>query len=146
MKRDGLRVTIHTDGGARGNPGPAAAGYVVMAEDGTVLLEKGLYLGRATNNVAEYRALLAGLSAAAELGAAEVRLFSDSELLVRQMNGQYRVRDAKLKPLWSEAAALAGGFARYTFGHFRREHNRHADRLVNRALDLKRDVEDADAP
>ncbi len=130
-----LRVIVQIDGGSRGNPGPAAAGVVILAPDGTVLHEAGLYVGRATNNVAEYRGLLAGLERAAALGAAEVEVLSDSELLVRQMNGDYRVRNPGLKPLHERACRLAARFAACTFRHVRREENQRADELVNRAMD-----------
>jgi ribonuclease HI len=138
----GLRgVTIHTDGGARGNPGPAGAGFVIRTDDdGEVLYEKGLFLGRATCNVAEYRGLLAGLEMAAQLGATEVTVVSDSELLVRQMNGQYRVKAPHLQPLYAEAKHLSKAFEQCTFTHVRRENNTHADRLVNEAIDLRQDV------
>ena len=144
MTQNSLCVTIHIDGGARGNPGPAAAAAVVRADDdGTVLHEAGVFLGRATNNIAEYRALLLGLNAAASLNAAKVEVLSDSQLLVRQMNGEYRVKSANLQPLQEDAMLLAGRFESCTFRHIRREENEHADRLVNRAINLKRNVEDA---
>ena len=144
MERNPLVVTVHVDGGARGNPGPGGAGVVVAAaDDGTVLHEAGHYLGRATNNVAEYRALVAGLEAAAALGAGEVDVFSDSQLLVRQMNGVYRVKSEKLKPLHERAMTLRESFRRCTLRHVPREQNSRADRLVNRAISLKRNVEDA---
>lgn len=139
-----ISVTIYIDGGARGNPGPAAAGVVIKsADDGTVLHEAGIFLGRATNNVAEYSALLAGLDAAVKLGASEAAVFSDSQLLVRQMNGQYRVRNEGLKPLHQEAQDMARKLQGFSITHVRRDKNVHADRLVNRALDAKANVEDA---
>lgn len=139
-----ISVTIYIDGGARGNPGPAAAGVVIKsADDGTVLHEAGIFLGRATNNVAEYSALLAGLDAAVKLGASEAAVFSDSQLLVRQMNGQYRVRNEGLKPLHQEAQDMARKLQDFSITHVRRDKNVHADRLVNRALDAKANVEDA---
>lgn len=139
-----ISVTIYIDGGARGNPGPAAAGVVIKsADDGTVLHEAGIFLGRATNNVAEYSALLAGLDAAVKLGASEAEVFSDSQLLVRQMNGQYRVRNEGLKPLHQEAQDMARKLQGFSITHVRRDKNVHADRLVNRALDAKANVEDA---
>ena len=130
-----LRVRIHTDGGARGNPGPAAAAFVIVADDDTVLREEGVFLGRATNNVAEYSAMIAGLRAAEEIGADEVDLFSDSQLMVRQMTGQYRVKNAGLKPMHATARELAKRFDRCDFHHVRRESNERADTLVNEALD-----------
>jgi probable phosphoglycerate mutase len=136
-----LRVTLNIDGGARGNPGPAGAAFVIRAaDDGAVLRQRGIFLGRQTNNVAEYRALLAGLEAAAELGASQVEVVSDSELLVRQMNGRYRVRNEDLKKLFDEALALQGKFSACTYRHVRREQNAPADRLVNQAINLKRNV------
>jgi ribonuclease HI len=138
-----LSVTIHIDGGSRGNPGPAGAGVVLRDGQGAILYQAGLYLGRATNNVAEYRGLLAGLKAAADLKASQVRVVSDSELLVRQMNGQYRVKNEGLKPLYEQAKQLAGGFSRCAFQHVRRELNKEADHLVNQAIDARRNVDDA---
>ena len=146
MGRKRLAVTIHVDGGSRGNPGPAGAGVVIRnADDGTVLFEGGYYLGRTTNNVAEYQGLLRGLERAAGLNADETRVHSDSELLVRQMNGEYRVRNAGLKPLFQQARQLCGRFRQVTFTHVRREQNADADRLANQAMDLRADVEDASA-
>ena len=134
-----MRVTVHIDGGSRGNPGPAAAG-VVITSDGKVLHQAGIFLGQATNNIAEYHGLLAGLEAAGRLRASEVQVISDSELLVRQMNGQYRVRNEGIKPLYEKASRLASAFARCEFCHVPREKNTRADELVNKALDLKRNV------
>jgi ribonuclease HI len=139
-----LRLDVHIDGGARGNPGPAAAAVVVRdSADGAVLQQRGVFLGEATNNVAEYRALLLGLELAAKLRAAEVAIFSDSQLLVRQMQGKYRVRNAGLKPLHEQALQMSDGFTRCSFHHVRREENQDADRLVQEAINLKRNVEDA---
>jgi ribonuclease HI len=139
-----LRVTAYIDGGARGNPGPAGAGVVIVDRaDGAALYEGGLYLGRATNNVAEYRGLLAALAAAAVLRAEEVEVVSDSQLLVRQMTGEYRVKNAGLQPLHRRAQELAKGFARCGFRHVRREDNVRADELVNMAIDQRRNVESA---
>jgi len=136
-----LHVTVNIDGGARGNPGPAGAGVVIRTQDRQIIHEAGLYLGEATNNVAEYSALLAGLERAAKLGATDVDIISDSELLVRQMNGQYRVKNEGLKPLYEKAMSLSAKFHRCTFRHVRREFNRDADKLVNQAIDVKRDVD-----
>ena len=141
---DGACFVVYIDGGARGNPGPAGAGvHIRAADDGTVLFEGGWYLGRATNNVAEYRALLAGLARAAALGAEQVEVRSDSELLVRQMRGEYRVRKEHLRELHGRARALCGKLAGVTFTHVRRDANTDADRLANQAMDAKRSVEDA---
>jgi probable phosphoglycerate mutase len=130
-----VNARLFTDGGARGNPGPAAFGYVVEADDGTVLAAHGEAIGVATNNVAEYRALLAGLGRAAELGIDELEVVSDSELLVKQMRGEYRVKNAALRELSDEAARLASRIGRVTYTAVRRENNELADRLVNEALD-----------
>jgi ribonuclease HI len=136
-KRDGrsLKARLSTDGGARGNPGPAAFGYVLEAEDGTVLDARGEAIGVATNNVAEYRALVAGLERALELGVDEVEVVSDSELLVKQMRGEYKVKNEALRELAGEASALARRIGRVDYRAVRREHNELADRLVNAALD-----------
>jgi len=139
-----VRVTVHIDGGSRGNPGPAAVGVVInSADDGRVLHEAGIFIGNATNNVAEYRALLAGLDAAADLGAEELEIISDSQLLVRQMTGQYRVKNAGLKDLHALALTAARKFRRCMYRHVRREENVHADSLVNQAINLRRNVADA---
>ena len=138
------KVVVNVDGGSRGNPGPAGAGIAVSADDGTVLLERGIFIGHATNNVAEYRGLIGGLESAALLGAREVEIVSDSELLVRQMNGQYRVKNAGLKPLYDKACQLARQFARCQFRHVRREQNVLADKLANLAMDRRREVHSAE--
>jgi ribonuclease HI len=130
-----VRARLSTDGGARGNPGPAAYGYVLEAPDGTVLDARGEAIGVATNNVAEYRALLAGLERAAELGVDELEVVSDSELLVKQMRGEYKVKNAALRELWEEAGRLACRLERVEYTAVRREHNELADALVNEALD-----------
>ena len=130
-----MKARLSTDGGARGNPGPAAYGYVLEAEDGTVLDARGEAIGVATNNVAEYRALVAGLAKAVELGLDELEVVSDSELLVKQMRGEYKVKNAALQELNAAAEALARRVGRVTYTAVRREHNEFADRLVNEALD-----------
>jgi ribonuclease HI len=130
-----VKVRLYTDGGARGNPGPAAAAYVLEAEDGTVLDSCGETIGVATNNVAEYRALVAGLRKARDLGLDDVEVVSDSELLVKQMNGEYRVKNAALIELSLDAAHLAGEIGRVRYRAVRRAENELADRLVNEALD-----------
>ncbi len=141
MAAKALHVRIHTDGGARGNPGPAAGGFVIVdVADDTVLHAEGVFLGQATNNVAEYSAMIAGLRIAVSLAAAKVDLFSDSELMVRQMTGRYRVKNEGLKPLFAEARELAEQFQRCDFHHVRREKNQQADALVNQALDAGRSV------
>ena len=130
-----MKARLFTDGGSRGNPGPAAYGFVLEAEDGTVLAAHGERIGVATNNVAEYRALIAGLDKAAELGAGEVEVVSDSELLVKQMRGEYRVKNEALRDLSIQASRLARAIGDVTYTAVRREHNELADRLVNEALD-----------
>jgi ribonuclease HI len=134
-----VKVRLYTDGGARGNPGPAAAAYVLEAEDGTVLDARGETIGVATNNVAEYRALVAGLRKARDLGLDDVEVVSDSELLVKQMNGEYRVKNPALIELSLDAAHLAGEIGRVRYRAVRRTENELADRLVNEALDAKTD-------
>ena len=130
-----MKARLSTDGGARGNPGPAAYGYVLEAEDGTVLAAHGEKIGVATNNVAEYSALIAGLEKALELGVGEVEVVSDSELMVKQMTGQYRVKNEALQELWSRAGRLARRVGSVDYTAVRREHNKLADKLVNEALD-----------
>jgi ribonuclease HI len=130
-----VKARLFTDGGARGNPGPAAAAYVLEADDGTVLAAHGEAIGVATNNVAEYRALVAGLERARELGVAELEVVSDSELLVKQMRGEYKVKNAALRELSTRAAHLGRELGAVRYTAVRREHNELADRLVNEALD-----------
>jgi ribonuclease HI len=130
-----VKARLSTDGGARGNPGPAAYAYVLEADDGHIFDARGEAIGVATNNVAEYRALVAGLEKAVELGVEELEVVSDSELLVKQMRGEYKVRNPTLRELWFEAQQLAEQLATVRFTAVRREHNELADRLVNEALD-----------
>jgi ribonuclease H / adenosylcobalamin/alpha-ribazole phosphatase len=130
-----VRARLFTDGGARGNPGPAAYAYVLEAEDGTVLAAHGEAIGVATNNVAEYRALVEGLRKAGEVGVSELEVVSDSELVVKQMRGEYRVKNEALRGLSVEAGRLARAVGAVRYTAVRREHNELADRLVNEALD-----------
>jgi ribonuclease HI len=130
-----VKARLFTDGGARGNPGPAAFAYVLEAEAGTVRASRGEAIGVATNNVAEYRALLAGLEQAADSGVDELEDVSDSELMVKQMRGEYRVKNEALRGLSVEAGRLARRVGKVTYTAVRREHNVLADRLVNEALD-----------
>ena len=130
-----MKARLFTDGGARGNPGPAAFGYVLEAEDGTVLAAHGEAIGVATNNVAEYSALVAGLAKAVELQIPELEVVSDSELMVKQMSGIYRVKNEALRDLSLQAARHARAVGKVTYTAVRREHNELADRLVNEALD-----------
>src|SRR5213075_2954915 len=137
-------ITLEFDGGSRGNPGPAGIGVVVRAADGTPLVTLGRFIGRATNNVAEYKALITALQKAKELGAKRVVVRGDSELIIRQMNGQYRVKNADLKPLYDEAQSLLRQFDHATIDHNYRHKNALADKLANLAMDRKVDVTDVD--
>ena len=140
-----LKVYVYIDGGARGNPGQAGAGVVIHdADDNAVIFKGGYFLGETTNNVAEYQALLKALQLADKFGAQMVEIKSDSELLVRQMNGEYRVRNANLKTLFDQARDLMKRFKKCTFSHIPREENKTADKLVNQAINLKSNVEDAE--
>ncbi len=130
-----LSVVAYADGAARGNPGPAGAGVCIRDRDGVTLVERARYLGEATNNVAEYMALLVGLEEALELGAPQVEVRSDSELVVRQMLGEYRVRNKRLRELHDRAHELARGFEHIAYVHIRRYKNVDADRLANLAID-----------
>ena len=130
-----MRAKLSTDGGARGNPGPAAYAYVLEAEDGTVLAAHGEAIGVATNNVAEYSALIAGLQKAVELSVGELEVISDSELMVKQMRGEYKVKNEALRELSLRASRLARDVGSVTYRAVRREHNKLADQLVNEALD-----------
>jgi ribonuclease HI len=130
-----VKLTVHVDGGARGNPGPAAVGAVIRDESGEILLEAGERIGIATNNVAEYKALLLGIARAKELGAERLELIGDSELIVKQVRGEYRVKDQGLKPLHAEVRAALEPLEEWSIKHVRREHNVDADRLVNATLD-----------
>jgi ribonuclease HI len=130
-----MKVIVHVDGGARGNPGPAAAACVISTPDGEVLEERARLLGTATNNVAEYRALLLGLERAHALGATEVEVVNDSELVAKQVQGLYKVKHEAMRPLHREATAALRGFRRWSIQSVPRAENAHADALVNAALD-----------
>jgi ribonuclease HI len=130
-----LKLVVHVDGGARGNPGPAAVGVVVSQPDGAVLEEIGERIGVATNNIAEYRALLRGVDMARELGATELELVNDSELVARQLTGAYKVKHPSMKPLYDEAIASLAGFESWQIRSVPRAQNARADELVNAALD-----------
>jgi ribonuclease HI len=132
------KVIVHVDGGARGNPGPAAAACVITAPGGELLGEHTQLLGAATNNVAEYRALLLGLEHARELGAAEVEVVGDSELIAKQVQGVYKVKHEAMRPLHREALAALGTFEKWSIRTVPRAQNAHADALVNAALDQSR--------
>ncbi len=129
------QVVVHVDGGARGNPGPAAVGVVVSGPDGEVLDEYAERIGVATNNVAEYRALLRGVDRARALGATEAEFVNDSELVAKQINGAYKVKHPAMKPLYDEAIVALGAFERWTIRSVPRAQNARADALVNDALD-----------
>lgn len=129
------KIIIHSDGGARGNPGPAGIGAILNLENGTVIAEISKYLGETTNNQAEYRALIAGLEKAKELQAEEVDCYLDSELVVKQLNREYKVKNAELAPLFLQIHNLSLLFKKINFIHVRREFNKEADRLANEAMD-----------
>lgn len=129
------KLTIYTDGGARGNPGPAGIGVVIFNEHGNAVAKISKYIGEATNNQAEYKALIAGLAKAKELGAREIEVFLDSELVVKQLNREYRVKDKDLAPLFVQIYNISLGFKKIIFKHIFREKNGLADKLVNQALD-----------
>lgn len=129
------RLVLHVDGGARGNPGPAAIGVVVSTPDGDVIDEIAERIGTATNNVAEYRALLRGVERAAALGAQEVEIVNDSELVAKQLMGAYKVKHPSMKPLYAETIAALRGFERWRVRSVPRAQNARADALVNEALD-----------
>jgi ribonuclease HI len=129
------KLTVNVDGGARGNPGPAAIGVVVRDAEGGVIDSRGETIGRATNNVAEYKALRRGIELAAEHGATDLELFGDSELIVRQVEGRYKVKNAAMKELHAEVKKALARFDSWSIEHVRRERNADADQLVNQALD-----------
>lgn len=135
-----MKLTIHIDGGARGNPGPAGAGVSIVDDDGRAVFEAGFFLGRMTNNMAEYNGLLRALAVAARAEATALDIYSDSELLVRQINGEYRVKSPKLRDLFDEASARLRRFADWRVSHVRREGNERADALANAAMDAGEDV------
>lgn len=130
-----MKLVLHVDGGARGNPGPAAIGVVISGADGTVIDEVAERIGPATNNVAEYRAVLRALERARELGADELEIIGDSELIARQLSGAYKVRHPAMKPLHEQAMAALAGFERWHIRTVPRAENARADALVNAALD-----------
>ena len=130
-----MKVVVHVDGGARGNPGPAAAAAVLSTPDGDVLDEASEFLGVATNNVAEYRGLLLGLARAKALGATEVEVVNDSELVAKQVNGQYKVKHPAMRPLYLDAMQALREFTRWSIRSVPRAENADADALVNQALD-----------
>jgi ribonuclease HI len=137
-------ITIEFDGGSRGNPGPAGIGVVLRAQDGTPLVTLGRFIGRATNNVAEYRALITGLEKAKELGAKRILIRGDSELIIKQMRGEYRVKNPDLRNLYDEAQFLLHQFDEARMEHNLRDKNKLADKLANKAMDRRQDVTDSD--
>lgn len=142
----GAELIVHTDGGSRGNPGPAAAGFVIAAADGHRLAARAFFLGETTNNVAEYTALLRALEATQRFGAQSVTVLCDSELVVRQLGGQYKVKSDQIRPLYERVKQLTSRFSACRVRHVRREQNKEADRLVNLALDAGRDIDESPAP
>jgi phosphoribosylglycinamide formyltransferase-1 len=137
-----MKVIVHTDGGSRGNPGPAAAGFTLDDADGRRLLAKAFFLGETTNNVAEYTALIKALEAAHKLGAEHVTVYTDSELMVRQLSGVYKVKSEAIRPLFEQVNDLRSQFSSCLVRHVLREKNKDADEIVNRAMDARRDVEE----
>ncbi len=135
-----MKLIVFTDGGARGNPGPAGIGVAIQDADGKTIEEFGDYIGETTNNQAEYRAMIAALERAKALGATEVEAFADSELLVKQLHRQYKVKNPGLAPLFVKVWNLAQSFDACTFQHVRRERNKDADRMVNAAIDRQGSV------
>ncbi|MBI4126338.1 MAG: ribonuclease HI family protein [Deltaproteobacteria bacterium] len=133
-----MECLLYSDGAARGNPGPAGAGATILKADGTVVGEVCTYLGEMTNNQAEYRALLLALDKASTLGATQITIYADSELLVRQVKGEYRVRDAGLKPLFHDVMGRLQKLDGYTIQHIPREKNKRADQLANLAIDSQK--------
>lgn len=138
------QITLEFDGGSRGNPGPAGVGVVLRASDGTPLVTLGRFIGRATNNSAEYRALILGLQKAKELGASKLEIRGDSELIIRQMKGEYRVKHPELRELYEQAQLLLHDFTQARFEHRLRHHNSLADKLANLAMDRRGEVTEAD--
>ena len=136
----GKHLTIYTDGGSRGNPGPGAAAYVLSDQANNVIAGKAFFSKKTTSNVAEYMGLLKGLEAAKNSGADSIEVFSDSKLMVKQINGEYRVKSDNLKTVYNKCADLLSGFDDWNIRHISREKNTHADRLVNRAMDLRKNV------
>ncbi len=139
-----MKLQMHIDGGSRGNPGPSAGGVVLADERGAPVLEAGYFFGVHTNNEAEYTALLRGLDAAVARGVTELTIYSDSELLVRQINGDYRVKSQHLAPLFNSARAKLDSISRWKIQHVMREQNQRADELANLAMDARRDVVEFD--
>ena len=136
------KIFIYTDGGSRGNPGPAAAGFVLTDKSKKQLLAKAIFIGDATNNIAEYTGLIKALEAAKKLNAQTIEIFSDSELMVKQINGQYRVKNAGLKPLYEKCITSLAKFESWQLSYIARDKNKKADAMVNKAMDIQADVEE----
>jgi ribonuclease HI len=130
-----MKIILNTDGGARGNPGPAAIAAILKDVDGAIIKELGIYIGKTTNNEAEYRALLEGVKCAADKKADELDCYLDSELVVKQLTGEYKVKNANIKKFWTEIKKLEKNFKKITYTHVPREENFEADALVNEVLD-----------
>lgn len=130
-----MEILLYTDGASRGNPGEASVGIIIYDHDGNVLKEEGEAIGVATNNVAEYKAVIKGLECAKELGATGVTLYADSQLLVRQITGEYKVKSEGLRPLFEKVKKLITNFEKFSANHVPREQNKEADKLANLALD-----------
>jgi formyltetrahydrofolate-dependent phosphoribosylglycinamide formyltransferase len=141
MRNTKDQIIAYIDGASRGNPGPAAAAFILTSHDGAQLRAKAFFLGRTTNNVAEYTAVIKALDAAKQVGTAQLTVFSDSELLVRQLNGEYKVKSEQIRPLFRQALDLLGEFENWKIQHIMREKNEETDKLANQALNLERDVE-----
>jgi len=141
LQRKIEQIIAYTDGASRKNPGPAAAGFILTDQKGNHLLAKAFFIGKTTNNIAEYTALIKALEAAKKIAAKQITVLSDSELLVKQINGQYKVKSDQIRPLFQKALALIGEFENCEIRHITREKNKQADKLVNQALNLKRDIE-----
>ena len=138
------KVIIYTDGGCRGNPGPSAAGFVLQSSDGKHLVSRGFFLGTGTNNTAEYTALIKALENAGKIGAKHIEVFSDSELVVRQINGRYKVKSENIRNLYNRCIELLGSFERWSISHIPRDKNMQADELVNSALDRQSNITGTD--
>lgn len=130
------KLTLYTDGASRGNPGDAGIGIVIIDEEGNIVKEISDYIGQTTNNIAEYKALITGLKEAAELKCEEVSVFTDSELMVKQILGEYQIKNEGIKPLYKEVFELIKEFKKFTITHIKREHNKRADQLANEGIDL----------
>ena len=141
MRDTRYQITAYADGGSRGNPGPAAAGFILNDSDAKTLQARASFLGKTTNNVAEYTAVINALEAAQKIGTKQITVFSDSELLVKQLNGRYKVKSDQIRPLFRKTVDLLDEFEIWNVRHITREKNKQADELVNQALNLEKDIE-----